>query len=96
MEKPQRPSSAYSESKTTRIESEEQGYYKACTGVICKKLYELVLFYSSTIKFSIRSGRCEVGVGYGLLNGSEANILLWTSKLISYAIAYLIWCPYID
>jgi len=62
-----RPSSAYSESKTTRIASEEQGYYKAGTGVIRKKLYELVLFYSRTIKFSIHSDRCEVGVRYGLL-----------------------------
>ena len=26
------------------IESLEQGYYKACTGVIHKKLYELVQF----------------------------------------------------
>ena len=30
----------------TQINSEEQGYYKACTGVICKKSYELVHFYS--------------------------------------------------
>ena len=28
----------------TRIRSVEQGYYEACTCVICKKFYELVHF----------------------------------------------------
>ena len=36
----------YSEAIIICIESVEQGYYKACTGVICKKLNELFSFLS--------------------------------------------------
>ena len=31
----------------TQIESVERGYYEACTGIIRKKLYELLLFLQS-------------------------------------------------
>ena len=36
--------SLYREAIIAWIESLEQGYYEACTGVICKKLYELIHF----------------------------------------------------
>ena len=42
LEKSKRLRSVSTRAIITRIESEERGYYKACTGVICKKLYELV------------------------------------------------------
>ena len=46
--KVKKASSAYSESKTRRIESTEQrNYYKACMGVIFKKFYWTVLFLQS-------------------------------------------------
>ena len=39
--------SGYIEAIITRIGSVEGEYYKACTGVICKKSYELVHFLQS-------------------------------------------------
>ena len=74
----------------------EQGYYEACTGVIRKKLYELVLFYSRTMSTKWNHDNFEVGMEYGTTNGSEADLRLERSKLIACANAYLIWCPYID
>ena len=47
MEKPKQASSASRRAIITRIESLEQGYYEACTGVIRKKSYELVHFLQS-------------------------------------------------
>ena len=44
LEKSKRASSVSREAKTTRIDTVEQGYYKACTGVIRKKSYELIHF----------------------------------------------------
>ena len=39
--------SGYRKAKATRIELVEQGNCKACTGVIRKKLYDLVKFLQS-------------------------------------------------
>ena len=43
----QTPCLGYRKAIITRIELVEGGYYKACTGVIRKKLYELVHFLQS-------------------------------------------------
>ena len=42
MESAEKDYSASRRAIITRIESVERGYYKACTGIIRKKLYELV------------------------------------------------------
>ena len=47
LEKSKRLSSASRRAIITRIGSVEQEYYEACTGVIRKKLYELVHFLQS-------------------------------------------------
>ena len=47
LEKSKRLSSASRRVIITRIGSVERGYYKACTGVIRKKLYELFHFLQS-------------------------------------------------
>ena len=46
------PYCGYSEAIITWIESVEQGYYKACSGVICKKLNEFFHFYRCTMSHS--------------------------------------------
>ena len=47
LKKPKRLSLASRRAIITQIGSVEQGYYKACTSVICKKLYGLVHFLQS-------------------------------------------------
>ena len=55
-------SSGYREGIITRIGSVEQGYYKAYTGVIRKKLYEFVNFYSRTMLTKWNHDKLEVRV----------------------------------
>ena len=69
--------------KKTKIESVEQEKYKAYMGVICKKLYELVLSLQSYDLFPINLDKGEVRI-------------VETSKLVLCTVVYLIWCPYID
>ena len=66
MEKSETRFSGYREAIITRIRSVEGEYYKACTGVIRKKSYELVQFLRSydvhPSEFAIHSDKGEVGV----------------------------------
>ena len=71
---------------------------KACTRIIRKKSYELALFLQSykehTFEFAILSGGCKVVVDNKSIRPSRTNLLIDISKLISYALAQLIWCSY--
>ena len=81
--------SGYREAMTTWIGSVEQEYYKACTGIICEKLYGLVQFLQSydlqIVTFFIRSDRCEVGMNI------QSFDPFWSNPTIHI----LSWCPYI-
>ena len=72
MEKSKTHSSGYSEAIITRIESVEREFYKAYTGVICKKSYELVRFLQSydvqQEEFSIHSDRSDWTVDNKLID----------------------------
>ena len=43
-----------------------------------------LIFYSCTMLTKWNHDRCEVGVVYGIFNGSEADLTVETSKLILY------------
>ena len=43
-----------------------------------------LIFYSRTMLTKWNRDRCEVGVVYGILNGSEADLTVDTSKLMVY------------
>ena len=100
LEKSKRDSSIFRCVIITWTESIEKEYYEACTGLICKKLNEMVQFLQSydlqEVKFSIHSHTCEVGVWYGIVNWFRSNPMIVTSKLTSYALAQLIWCSYFE
>ena len=66
------------------IESLEQGYYKACTGVIHKKLYEMVSFLSSydVLRKLGHKDRCEVGMDNKAFDSSFQDNL--TAETESY------------
>ena len=76
VEIPKSRCSAYNEAIITQIESGEQQYCRTCACVICKKIvcigsfFIVTLYNLQEVEFSIRFDRCEVEVGYGLLNGS--------------------------
>ena len=46
----------------TQIGSVERGYYKACTGVICKKSYKLVHVLQSYNLKKVEPDKFDVGV----------------------------------
>ena len=79
--------SGYREAITTWIGSVEQEYYKACTGIICEKLYGLVQFLQSydlqIVTFFIRSDRCEVGMNIQSFDPFWSNPTIHISKLVS-------------
>ena len=72
MEKSKQDSSTSRRAIITQIGPVEQGYYEACTGIIRKKLYELVHFLQSydvrEVEFFIDYVRCEVWAEYGIAN----------------------------
>ena len=83
----------------TRIESVEIGYYEAYTGLIRKKLYELIIFYRCLydvhrLKFSIRFDQSHWTVDIKLIiNPLWSNLTLETSKLVVYALARILARP---
>ena len=58
VEKPKRPSSAYNEAVSTKIDLKETKNNKACTRVIRKKSYELIRFL-----WSSKVHTCKYGHG---------------------------------
>ena len=82
--------------KKTKIESVEQEKYKAYMGVICKKLYELVLSLQSYDLFPINLDKGEVRIDIKSVDAFWTNPALQISKLVLYTLACQIWCPYID
>ena len=84
--------------KSTKIGLKETGRNKACTRVICKKLYELVRFLWSykvhTSEFAIYSGGCKVRVDNKTIYAFRTDLLVQSSKLVPYALVQLIWCSY--
>lgn len=73
-------------------------------GVMRKKLQSGSFFYSHTsynlqkAEFSIRSGRCDVGVEWAIADLFQANLtlIIKISELVLHdKLVYLIWCPYI-
>ena len=66
MEKSKQDSSTSRRAIITQIGPVEQGYYEACTGIIRKKLYELVHFLQSydvrEVEFLNNSDKDEVRI----------------------------------
>ena len=86
LEKSKRLISASRRVIITRIRSVELGYYKACTGVIRKKSYEIVHFLQSYDLFPINSDKGKVWVDIKLFGPFWTNQTIKTSKLIPYAV----------
>ena len=84
--------------KSTKIGLKEMESNKACTRIIRKKLYKLVQFLRSyrvhTSEFAIHLGRCKVRVDNKIIHVFRTDLPVQASKLVSYALAQLIWCSY--
>ena len=65
-------------------------------GVICKKLNELVLFFSRMMYSKWNCLFIQIGVDNKSINPFWSNRTVQISKLVLYTVVYLIWCPYID
>ena len=80
--------------KSTKIGLKETESNKACTRLICKKLYQLFQFLRSheiqQVKYEHGRDKSEQEVKYGTTNSSEADITVVLSKLVAYALAQLI------
>ena len=57
--------------------------------------FDLFMIYFSRKKM-IGLDRCEKKVKDRTMDGSEANVTIETSKLVSYTLVQLIWCPYFE
>ena len=84
--------------KSTKIGLKETESNKAFTRLIRKKLYELIQFLRSykvhTSEFAIHSGGCKVRVDNKPIHAFRTDLPVQSSKLVSRALAQLIWCSY--
>ena len=82
--------------KSTKIGLKETESNKACTGLIRKKLYELVRFYSRTMFTKWNHDKFEVRMNNKSIHRLQSNPTLNISKLILCTNAHLIWCSYFE
>ena len=84
--------------KSTKIGLKETERNKASTCIIRKKLFELVRTWWSydvhPSEFAIHSGGCKVRVDNKTIYAFRTDLPVQSSKLVSYALAQLIWCSY--
>ena len=84
--------------KSTKIGLKEAESDKACTRLIGKKLYELVQFLRSyevhPLKFGHGRDRFKVEVDNKPIHAFRTDLPVQSSKLVSCALAQLIWWSY--